>query len=96
MDLYIKRCTKINIKEEIIDPYVVIDEKLHFNFFDFSVFMQKRLTQTYLFKNIELPYYNEPTFTPIWLDQSNKKLDQIHRIKSFNFQNQEGKMDQSK
>ena len=40
--------------------------------------------------DIELPYYNEPTFTPIWLDQSNKKLDQIHRIKSFNFQNQEG------
>ena len=41
--------------------------------------------------DIELPYYNEPTFTPIWLDQSNKKLDLIHKIKSFNFQNQEGK-----
>ena len=42
-------------------------------------------------KDIELPYYNDHTFTPIWLDQSNKKLAQIHRIKSFNFQNQEGK-----
>lgn len=41
--------------------------------------------------NIELPYYNEPTFTPIWLDKSDSKINDIHSIKTFNFQNQDGK-----
>ena len=40
---------------------------------------------------IELPYYNEPTFTPIWLDKSDPKIKNIHSIKTFDFQNQEGK-----
>ena len=42
--------------------------------------MQKNVNPNNIYsKDIELPYYNEPTFTPIWLDQSNKKLAQIHR-----------------
>ena len=41
--------------------------------------------------NIDLPYYNEPTFTPIWLDRSNSKINNFHSIKTFNFQNQDGK-----
>tara|TARA_B100001175_G_scaffold265059_1_gene235225 strand:+ start:1924 stop:2580 length:657 start_codon:yes stop_codon:yes gene_type:complete len=40
---------------------------------------------------IELPYFNEPTFTPIWLDKLNPKINNIHEIKTFNFKNQEGK-----
>ena len=40
---------------------------------------------------IDLPYYNEPTFTPIWIDKSDPKLSEIHTIKNFNFKNQEGR-----
>lgn len=40
---------------------------------------------------IELPYYNDPTFTPTWIDKSDPRLAEIHTIKNFKFKNQDGK-----
>ena len=37
-----------------------------------------------------LPYYAEATFTPLWLESTDKKLDTPHRISSFSLVNQEG------
>ena len=37
-----------------------------------------------------LPYYSEATFTPHWIDPTDKILDTFHRISSFNLINQEG------
>ncbi len=37
----------------------------------------------------ELPYYDTPDFTPVWL--SNNDADNIHRISNFSFTDQDGK-----
>lgn len=37
-----------------------------------------------------LPFYNEATFTPHWIDHNDKSLDTFHRISAFNLINQEG------
>lgn len=37
-----------------------------------------------------LPYYNEATFTPIWLDDDDDKLNSFHKIPEFILVNQEG------
>jgi protein SCO1/2 len=37
-----------------------------------------------------LPYYNEATFTPNWLDANSPELDEFHRIPSFKLINQNG------
>ncbi len=39
-----------------------------------------------------LPYYNEATFTPIWLEENNNKLKDLHRIGPFSLINQEGEI----
>jgi len=38
-----------------------------------------------------LPYYNEATFTPHWINPGDNVLDTFHRISSFTLINQEGK-----
>jgi protein SCO1/2 len=38
----------------------------------------------------ELPYYNEATFTPIWLENDSKKVKDIHTIAPFRLLNQDG------
>ena len=38
-----------------------------------------------------LPYYNEATFSPHWIDPSNNQLDSFHRVSSFELINQDGK-----
>ena len=38
-----------------------------------------------------LPYYNEATFTPLWLNEGDKALEKLHRISPFKLFNQEGK-----
>jgi len=37
-----------------------------------------------------LPYYNEATFTPKWIDGDDKSLETFHRISDFELTNQEG------
>ena len=37
-----------------------------------------------------LPYYNEATFTTIWLQPNTKEVEKLHKIPSFNLINQEG------
>lgn len=37
----------------------------------------------------ELPYYNTPDFTPVWV--SNDEAESIHRISDFSFTDQDGK-----
>lgn len=37
-----------------------------------------------------LPYYADATFTPHWLGESDKKLDDFHQISSFKLVNQNG------
>ena len=37
-----------------------------------------------------LPFYDEATFTPHWIDASDKSLDTFHRISPFKLINQEG------
>lgn len=39
-----------------------------------------------------LPYYNEATFTPHWIEPSDKSLDTFHRISPFSLTNQEGEV----
>lgn len=38
-----------------------------------------------------LPYYNEATFTPHWIDPKDESLDTFHQISDFSLINQEGK-----
>lgn len=37
-----------------------------------------------------LPYYNEASFTPNWLDSKSDKLKSFHKIPDFNLMNQNG------
>lgn len=37
-----------------------------------------------------LPYYNEASFTPNWIDAESKKLNTFHKIPDFKLTNQEG------
>ena len=46
---------------------------------------QKRLNP-----EIELPYYNEATFTPLWIDSDDQKYDWIHTVADFQFIDQKG------
>lgn len=41
---------------------------------------------------IDLPYFIEETFTPVWINESSDEYDIIHTIDGFSFQNQEGKL----
>ncbi|MEM9546862.1 MAG: hypothetical protein AAGA77_12860 [Bacteroidota bacterium] len=38
-----------------------------------------------------LPFYNEATFTPRWLDPNDSELDTLHKIAPYKLLNQEGK-----
>lgn len=38
-----------------------------------------------------LPYYNEASFTPNWIDENSNKLKTFHKIPSFSLTNQNGK-----
>jgi protein SCO1/2 len=38
----------------------------------------------------DLPYYNEASFTPKWIDKNSSKLKDFHKIPKFEFINQEG------
>lgn len=37
-----------------------------------------------------LPYYNEATFTPIWLETNASEVNQLHKIPEFKLLNQDG------
>jgi protein SCO1/2 len=67
--------------------------KIYFGLFVLIIFSCQKMSNNNKDSEytIELPYYNEPTFTPIWLDKSDPKIKNIHSIKTFDFQNQEGK-----
>ena len=39
---------------------------------------------------IALPFYNEPTFTPKWIEEADEGFNKIHSIADFKFQNQKG------
>lgn len=41
-------------------------------------------------KEETLPFYNDPEFTPRWIEPSSLAYDSIHTIPSFSFTNQEG------
>ncbi len=43
-----------------------------------------------------LPFYNEATFTPKWIDPNDKVLETFHRISDFTLLNQEGETVTSK
>jgi protein SCO1/2 len=38
----------------------------------------------------ELPYYDEETFTPKWIDTNSEELSSFHKISDFNLTNQNG------
>ncbi len=40
----------------------------------------------------KLPYYNEASFTPIWLEKNDKKVHELHRIRPFQLINQNGEI----
>jgi protein SCO1 len=40
----------------------------------------------------DLPYYNEASFTPKWIDKNSSKLKDFHKIPKFEFINQNGKI----
>lgn len=39
---------------------------------------------------IDLPFYNDETFTAEWIEEDDPKFDQIHTISDFQFINQDG------
>jgi len=39
----------------------------------------------------KLPYYNDPDFTPHWISENDKKLENFHTISPFSLTNQDGK-----
>ncbi len=39
-----------------------------------------------------LPYYNEATFTPNWLEKGDKKIKDFHKISPFKLLNQDGEV----
>ena len=39
---------------------------------------------------IDLPFYNDETFTAEWIDENDPRYDEIHTISDFTFINQEG------
>ncbi len=39
---------------------------------------------------LELPFYNEATFTPEWIDEDDDRYEEIHTIEDFSFINQQG------
>ena len=39
---------------------------------------------------IELPFYNEATFTPEWIGEGEAAYDSIHKVRDFSFINQNG------
>jgi protein SCO1/2 len=41
---------------------------------------------------IKLPYYNEATFTPQWINEGDENYDQIHQVADFEFLNQDGEV----
>tara|TARA_X000001036_G_C20641596_1_gene791326 strand:- start:593 stop:1252 length:660 start_codon:yes stop_codon:yes gene_type:complete len=51
---------------------------------------QKSENKNETVSEIELPFYNEPTFTPKWIEETDKAFDEIHTIADFKFQNQKG------
>jgi protein SCO1/2 len=40
----------------------------------------------------ELPFFNDPDFTPEWISKTDKSYSSIHRIPPFSFTNQDGKI----
>ena len=51
---------------------------------------QKSENQNQTVSEIALPFYNEPTFTPEWIKETDEGFDEIHRIADFKLQNQKG------
>ena len=49
---------------------------------------QKTVNEDQEISEIELPFYNEPTFTPEWIEETDEAFDDIHTIADFKFQNQ--------
>ncbi|SNS99625.1 protein SCO1/2 [Ekhidna lutea] len=43
-------------------------------------------------KEIDLPFYNEETFTAEWIEENDSRYDKIHTISDFEFVNQEGEI----
>ncbi|MFY0652843.1 MAG: SCO family protein [Cyclobacteriaceae bacterium] len=41
-------------------------------------------------QSIDLPFYNDPNFTPEWISQDEPRFDSIHTIAPFKFVNQNG------
>lgn len=37
-----------------------------------------------------LPYYTDPSFTPIWVEPHSRQTDKLHKIPSFTLTNQDG------
>ena len=51
---------------------------------------QKSVNRNQTVPEIALPFYDEPTFTPKWIKETDEGFDKIHRIADFKFQNQKG------
>jgi protein SCO1 len=43
-------------------------------------------------KESTIPFYTEPTFSPIWAKPNSKELENLHRIPSFSLINQDGEI----
>lgn len=43
-------------------------------------------------KEIQLPYYQEASFTPYWMKEGDSKLDTFHKVASFELTDQKGRI----
>ena len=39
-----------------------------------------------------LPYFNDPDFTPIWIDNNGPSIDTLHKVLDFSLTNQNGEL----
>ena len=67
-------------------------KKYSFLFLLILVFIgcQKKKKEDITSRVDELPYYNEASFTPKWMNSKNEKLRDFHKIPDFNLKNQNG------
>ncbi len=55
-----------------------------------SIIIGLLFTACQSFKEDTLPFYNDPEFTPRWIESSSAWYDSIHTIPSFSFTDQDG------
>ena len=69
----------------------IIDRNTVFFFLTILVVLTSCKKTQQVDRNVTLPFFNSPIFTPEWIAEDSKKYTKIHKIADFNLVNQEGR-----